>query len=101
MPRHERFGLTSQMQRASVSIAANIAEGLGRGAQGDWERFLRISSGSAAELLVLLELAGDIHGVVDEALLDKLDHVGRQLNLLIRRVAATRSKPQRGPHHQH
>ena len=92
MPRHERFGLTSQMQRAAVSIPANIAEGLGRGSPGDLERFLRIASGSTAELRVLLELVADIYDVASEELLDRLDHVGRQLNLLTRRVAATRSK---------
>ena len=92
MPRHERFGLTSQIQRAAVSIPANVAEGLGRGSQGDLERFLRIASGSAAELSVLLELAANIYGLSDPGLHDVLDHVGRQLNLLTRRVAATRSK---------
>jgi len=61
LPERERFGLRSQIERASVSIAANIGEGLGRGTQGDLERFLRIASGSAAEARVLIELAADLH----------------------------------------
>ncbi len=92
LPRYERFGLTSQMQRASVSIPANIAEGFGRGSAGDLERSLRIASGSAAELVVLLELAASVHGVSDPAVLDRLDHVKRQLILLTRRVASSRAK---------
>ena len=48
------------MRRSAVSIAANIAEGLGRGTEGDFERFLRIASGSAAELETLLSICGDL-----------------------------------------
>lgn len=47
LPGSERFGLVSQMNRAAVSIAANLAEGVGRGTQGDFERHLRIGQGSA------------------------------------------------------
>lgn len=49
-PRTEVFGLTSQMRRASSSIGCNIAEGLGRGSDGELARFLRIAIGSANEL---------------------------------------------------
>lgn len=93
LPRSERFGMTSQIQRASVSIPVNIAEGLGRGSPGDLELFLRIASGSVAELFILLQLAADIHGVTSPGVLDKLDHIKRQLILLTRRVQASRAKP--------
>ena len=50
-PADERFGLTSQMRRAVVSIGANIAEGCGRSTDADKQRFLQMSFGSAVELL--------------------------------------------------
>jgi len=90
-PADERYGLTSQTRRAAVSVAANIAEGLGRGTPGDFERFLRIAAGSAAELQVLMELAGDVHLQQFDVALDRVDHVRRQLNLLIRQVHADRN----------
>ena len=55
LPDIERYGLASQLRRAAVSIAANIAEGFGRSARGDYLRHLSIASGSLRELQTLLE----------------------------------------------
>ena len=59
-PSRERFGLTDQIRRASISIPANIAEGCGRRSQRDFARFLQISVGSANELEYHLLLAREL-----------------------------------------
>lgn len=50
LPHEEKFGLSSQMQRAAVSIASNIAEGSKRGTRKDFAQFIKIALGSTAEL---------------------------------------------------
>lgn len=50
-PDDERFGLTSQMRRAAVSISSNIAEGASRFSQDDYARFLEIVTGSLFEVV--------------------------------------------------
>ena len=56
-PKEEIYGLISQMRRASVSIASNIAEGRYRGTRKDFCQFLRIAFGSGAELETQIEIS--------------------------------------------
>lgn len=59
-PRHELYGISSQMRRSAVSIASNIAEGYGRGGDRELFRFITIALGSANELEYQLLLAKDL-----------------------------------------
>ena len=56
-PKNEKYGLTSQISRAAVSIPSNIAEGAGRNSEKDFARFLEFSLGSAYELETQLIIA--------------------------------------------
>jgi len=56
-PSTERYGLTSQLQRAAVSVPANIAEGKGRGFNGSYVNHLAIANGSLCELETHIEIA--------------------------------------------
>ena len=56
-PTSEQYGLTSQMRRCAVSVAANIVEGCGRRSRKDYVRFLDIAFASARELGYFIDLA--------------------------------------------
>jgi len=88
-PKDEKFGLTSQIRRCSVSIEANIAEGCGRGGDQDFRRFLYIALGSASELDCELLLAKDLSFLDDndyENTYRELRSVKAMLSTFIRKI---------------
>lgn len=84
-PEHERFGVTSQLRRAAVSIPSNIAEGSKRQHRRDYARFLNIAESSLAESEYLLILSRDLGYLeVDsqESLGSEAEEIQRMLNAL-------------------
>lgn len=81
-PEDERFGLTSQLRRAAVSIPSNIAEGAGRSSDKEFIRFLYIARGSVSEVKTQLLIATRLGFITDESgeLLNQLDEISRMLN---------------------
>lgn len=65
-PKSETYGIVSQIQRAAVSIPANIAEGAGRDSDKEFSRFLDIANGSAFELETLLLLSVGLQYLSEE-----------------------------------
>ena len=64
-PDAERFGLTNQMRRASVSVSSNIAEGCSRSSRVDYARFVEIATGSVFEVVSQATI-GRNQGFIDE-----------------------------------
>ena len=81
-PRHEVYGLASQMQRAAVSVPSNIAEGHTRESTKEYLQHISIAQASLAELETQLEIAKQLGYVSEDdatRLLDKISALGRQL----------------------
>ena len=88
-PDHERFGLTSQLRRAAMSVPTNIAEGSKRQHPQDYARFLNIAEGSLAETQYLLLLSRDLgYLAADTAtpLLTESEEIARMLHALRSKV---------------
>jgi four helix bundle protein len=86
-PREEMFGLTSQIRRAAVSIAANIAERYGRESTQSFIQFLRSQTELETHLL-LTGRVGLLTASASEPLLQNFESVGRMLRNLIRSLEA-------------
>lgn len=90
-PKDEKFGLTSQIRRASVSIAANIAEGAARRSDKEFLQFLSIAQGSTSEVetefLIAFRL-GYVSSDHYEPLTRNLDEIGRLITGLCSHLKA-------------
>jgi len=88
-PPKEKYGLSSQIQRAAVSIASNIAEGSSRKSEKDFARFLEIAIGSAVEVETQLTIAKEIGYLNDERFIeiqDELIIIQKQTSQLITKL---------------
>ena len=95
-PKDERYGLTSQIRRAAVSVPSNIAEGYGRKTTPDYIRALYIAYGSICELETQIMLSSDLH-YIEKKKLEKLNsdiaEVERMLKALIKSLEIKHSTP--------
>lgn len=88
-PNNEKHGLSSQMQRAAISIPSNIAEGCSRNSQVEYKRFLEIAMGSAFEVETQLIIAKEINLIkIDDlnSTINQLHSLQKQINALISAV---------------
>lgn len=90
-PTDERFGLVSQMNRAAVSIASNIAEGAGRNSAREFIQFLGYASGSLAELETQVIICERVELIIQEdaaVLKEKLVRMHKQIYALMKSLEA-------------
>ncbi|HUR87477.1 MAG TPA: four helix bundle protein [Ramlibacter sp.] len=96
LPPEERYGLSSQLRRAAVSIPANIAEGRQRSSTKDFLRFLSFAAGSLAELETLVELSSRLYELNRNevgTLVQEADEVGKMLRSLQQSLEAKLPSP--------
>lgn len=79
LPDNEKFGLVSQMNRCSISIPSNIAEGSGRTSDKEFIHFLNISLSSTYELETQLLLCGDLFSVDTNEIISKLQNLQKMI----------------------
>jgi four helix bundle protein len=91
-PKAEMYGLTSQMRRASVSVASNIAEGYGRATRGEYIRFLHYALGSLRELDTQLMIVHRVQLVDRPELATLLKDVEEMQKLLVTMIKTLKSK---------
>jgi four helix bundle protein len=89
-PKDEQFGLVSQMRRAAVSVAANIAEGFKRRSRPDKARLMNIAEGSLEELRYYQILAHDLGYRPEPSLAQAIDEVARMLTAYTDTLLTTR-----------
>ncbi|OYQ36136.1 diversity-generating retroelement protein bAvd family protein [Flavobacterium cyanobacteriorum] len=86
-PDHEKFGLTNQLRRASVSIPSNIAEGTSRSSNKEFCRFLEIALGSCYEVETQLLISYDLGFIKPES----LEELNLKINAVIKMITRFKS----------
>ncbi|MBK6374319.1 MAG: four helix bundle protein [Saprospiraceae bacterium] len=86
-PKQEQYGLVSQINRCSVSIPSNIAEGCSRSSEKEYSRFLEIAIGSSFEMETQLEISKNLNYLDSETFKSLVE----RLNVLQRRINALRT----------
>jgi four helix bundle protein len=92
-PKQELYSLTNQIQRAAVSIPANIAEGCGKDSDAELKRYFSIAMGSSSELEYLLLLAQDLGYLQPstyQSMQNDLVETRKMLNAFIQKLKANR-----------
>ncbi len=94
-PKEEKFGLISQLQRASVSVSTNIAEGAGRNNPGEFNQFLGIAQASLSEVESLLILSSKLKIVTEEETKIIQDRIMKIHNMLFKLKQSIKKKSKR------
>jgi len=81
-PKDERYGLSSQLQRAGVSVPSNIAEGYARATRGEYKQFLCMARGSNSEVQTQLVIAREL-GLGSPKLLDTAEGLSNEVGKLM------------------
>ena len=90
-PSDERFGLTNQMRRCSISIPSNIAEGFGRGSDKELVQFLYISLGSSNELNTQLTISYEL-SYITEGEFSEIGRLNDEVNKMLQSLIYRRKK---------
>ncbi len=93
-PSEEKYGITSQLRRAGISISTNIAEGAARDSRTEFIRFLNISSGSLSEVDTFLILSGELGFLPEHTrkeLTEDLEQISAMLSGLITHLESNSS----------
>lgn len=87
LPMDEKYGMSSQLKRAAVSIPSNIAEGYRRNNRKEYVQFLGIAAGSAAEVETQLILVNDIFGIDTTNMIGKITEVQKMLRAISNKLS--------------
>ena len=88
-PKHEMYGIVSQMRRSAISIPSNVVEGFKRYHNKEYRQFLYVTLGSCAELEMQITIAKELKYIQadkEAMLLERLDHGGRMITSLLKKL---------------